>query len=120
MKLLHYKWYKSFFEIGILLFCSLGVFLVTNFLTTTIFFMIMLFFSWLYIRQYSNDLYFEDKCIILKNTLKVFKKPIIINLNDIDFIEINRKVRERRKWNIIIREKSGKDSIFYFQITVVR
>ena len=51
----------------------------------------------------------------MKSHLKIFFSKKIYNIVDIESVDINRIIKERRRWNVVIVEKSGNERVFYFQ-----
>jgi hypothetical protein len=51
----------------------------------------------------------------VKSHLKIFFSKKIYNIVDIESVDINRIIKERRRWNVVIVEKSGNERVFYFQ-----
>lgn len=116
MILLSYKWYKSYFAIIITVSLVIAFLLLTgDIVYTLVSLLILSSFSWLYLSKYANSLYLDNGSIVVKSHLKIFFSKKIYNIVDIESVDINRIIKERRRWNVVIVEKSGNERVFYFQ-----
>ncbi len=105
--------YTYFLTPHFLLMCFMAMVVYYITLEASYFFAVLTYgtiLNWFYFRKYATNIFVFNTTLIIQNSLNF--KIHLFNTNQIELIEINKKIKERSKYNIVV--VTSLENIFYF------